>query len=488
MHKVLLVDDSKTILYTLDILLNENFSQITIFKALNGSEALQIIQEKEIDLIISDVYMPKMSGIEFARELQKIPKAKHIPLILTSAVKKEEADKLAGFETGAIDFLEKPINETLFIAKLKVFFNLISTQKALKEEHNMLETILDTQDSIIFLANDKEVFRANKAFSRIFGFENLEDFFKKHQKLSDIFLEKEGVEYLRKEYPNLSWIEYVLHNPKHLHEVYIKDQNEKEKVFRVTCSQTSKDLFIVTFSDVTLLKVQEKIQEQKLRQETMKEMLSMVAHQWRQPLSTLSVSISRILLKQTLGKLDDTLLKTTLNQAEETISSLSEKIKEFQDSFTQTKYKKEVKLVEEIQKVWGLLKGKAEVLHVEFSIENELKNDVFYLYHSSLNTILFNIFTNSLEALEKKEKKFLHVKLYEEHQNVVVLIEDSGGGVAKEELGKIFEPYFSTKSKNSRGLGLYMVQNLIYEDFKGEVVASNGKNGLVLKLSLSVKE
>ena len=109
MYNILVVDDDKEIVESIEIYLkNEGFN---IFKAYNGIEALEILVEKEIHLILMDIMMPKLDGI-------KIREEKNIPIILVSA-KSEDTDKIIGLNIGADDYITKPFNLLELIARVK---------------------------------------------------------------------------------------------------------------------------------------------------------------------------------------------------------------------------------------------------------------------------------------------------------------------------------------------------------------------------------
>ena len=113
MYNILVVDDDKEIVESIEIYLkNEGFN---IFKAYNGLEALEILVEKEIHLILMDIMMPKLDGI---KATIKIREEKNIPIILVSA-KSEDTDKIIGLNIGADDYITKPFNLLEHIARVK---------------------------------------------------------------------------------------------------------------------------------------------------------------------------------------------------------------------------------------------------------------------------------------------------------------------------------------------------------------------------------
>lgn len=112
MYNVLVVDDDKEIVGAIEIYLKKE--GYNIVKAYNGKQALKVIQENEIHLIILDIMMPEKDGIE---TLEEIRKDKSIPVILLSA-KSEDYDKIGGLNSGADDYITKPFNPLELIARV----------------------------------------------------------------------------------------------------------------------------------------------------------------------------------------------------------------------------------------------------------------------------------------------------------------------------------------------------------------------------------
>ncbi|SCW75709.1 DNA-binding response regulator, OmpR family, contains REC and winged-helix (wHTH) domain [Paenibacillus tianmuensis] len=110
---ILLVDDEKEIIDLLEIYLkNEGYR---LLRASNGIEALSVLQKEDVDLIVLDIMMPKMDGIEACL---KIREQKHMPIIMLSA-KSQDMDKILGLSTGADDYVSKPFNPLELVARIK---------------------------------------------------------------------------------------------------------------------------------------------------------------------------------------------------------------------------------------------------------------------------------------------------------------------------------------------------------------------------------
>jgi CheY-like chemotaxis protein len=122
-RKILLVDDSATVLMMERMILaSERFQVVT---AANGEEAQKRAKEELPDLILMDIVMPKMTGIQACRAIKDDPATKHIPIILVTT--RGEADSMeAGYSSGCNDYVTKPVNSAELLGKIR---NLLGSQK-----------------------------------------------------------------------------------------------------------------------------------------------------------------------------------------------------------------------------------------------------------------------------------------------------------------------------------------------------------------------
>ena len=156
-ERILIVDDEKEIRDLIDIYLKgEGYETI---KAENGEEALSILNTNDIDLIILDIMMPKLNGIEACL---KIREEKEMPIIMLSA-KSEDMDKILGLNTGADDYLTKPFNPLELVARVKSqirrYKKFSNKANIAKEEIN--DNILEI-DEIKINLDTHEVFKDNE--------------------------------------------------------------------------------------------------------------------------------------------------------------------------------------------------------------------------------------------------------------------------------------------------------------------------------------
>ncbi len=231
-------------------------------------------------------------------------------------------------------------------------------------------------------------------------------------------------------------------------------------------------------------KVQEIVQKDRIlaiqsKQAIMGEMITMIAHQWRQPLNTLTLQISNLQLRRMMGELVDIdEYDKTLEQISKTITYLSDTIDDFQTFFHADRELSNEKLSEVIDKAINFILPRTQ--GKEISIEKEVDDSVeAKVYINELIQVLLNILNNAIDALEECERgaKTIRISGFQNENNIVIIIEDNACGIDPEVIEKLFEPYFSTKGKNGTGLGLYMSQMIMQKQFGGDVYVESSPQG-----------
>lgn len=137
-QKILIVDDTPANLVTMEELLDDIGADIV--KASNGNDAVKQALNNDFDLILMDVQMPGMDGFESVNYIRKEEKNKHIPIIFQSAIYTDEIYKIKGIESGAIDFITKPISEKLLTGKVKILLGFQMQNSELKKTQKELQS------------------------------------------------------------------------------------------------------------------------------------------------------------------------------------------------------------------------------------------------------------------------------------------------------------------------------------------------------------
>ncbi len=214
------------------------------------------------------------------------------------------------------------------------------------------------------------------------------------------------------------------------------------------------------------------------------EMISNIAHQWRQPLSELSSILMFIKFKYSINALDVETMNKKSKEADEVLEYMSHTIDDFRNFFMPKKEKEEFYLYKAVDSVINIISSTLNNYNIKLEI-NINKNIVLKTYLNEYQQVLLNIINNAKDVLIEKDIKNPKITIgaYEEDDYVVLYIEDNGGGVLVEPKGKIFEPYFTTKEdSNGTGIGLYMSKIIVDKNMKGKLRVRNTNEGALFSI------
>ncbi|MBC7695354.1 MAG: response regulator [Burkholderiales bacterium] len=183
--KILMVDDRRENLFALEVILaNKNY---TFVKATSGKEALKsLLQEQDFAIILMDVQMPIMDGLETAKIIRESDKFKHVPIIFLTANIDDPEDIFKGYETGAVDFMVKPLSPDILKAKVSVFVelykknheltlqgeNMKSLNDQLKKQSRYVRSLIEESlDPMVTINLDGIIMDMNEALVKITGLE-----------------------------------------------------------------------------------------------------------------------------------------------------------------------------------------------------------------------------------------------------------------------------------------------------------------------------
>ncbi len=206
----------------------------------------------------------------------------------------------------------------------------------------------------------------------------------------------------------------------------------------------------------------------------MGEMLSMIAHQWRQPLSTTTLRISELQIKSMLDDKGSDEKDALLEEVSDTLVYLSDTIDDFQTYFKPDNKMETIVLSSLIEQSKGFVKARSRIYGIEINISGD-RDVQIETYPNELVQVLINVLNNAIDEIVSKkpsEKKII-IQIITSDTNVLIKIVDSAYGIEECLLERIFEPYFSTKSENGTGLGLYMAKMIVQEHMKGHIFAQN---------------
>ena len=175
---ILIVDDRLDNILVLRAVL-EGSPDYTITTASSGPEAIELVKQTDYALILLDIQMPGMDGYETAVEIKKLERAKSVPIVMVTAIFREDPHILKGYEVGAIDYISKPFNSDILKAKVGVYINLYvksrqnaylqEAERLLREEGNA-KVILETMPvGVIVVDQSGAIQQLNQEARQIWG-------------------------------------------------------------------------------------------------------------------------------------------------------------------------------------------------------------------------------------------------------------------------------------------------------------------------------
>lgn len=215
---------------------------------------------------------------------------------------------------------------------------------------------------------------------------------------------------------------------------------------------------------------------QQSRMASMGEMLENIAHQWRQPLSTISVCASGMEIKKELEQLSDEEFFQSIKHIKQSTTYLSNTIDDFRNFFNEEKTINKINLKELINRTLDLVSPSFNTHNIK--VIKEIENIHFLSLENELVQVLMNILVNSKDALKLSKKidedRIIFINAQKQENKIVIEIKDNANGIDEKIIDKIFEPYFTTKHQfNGTGIGLYMSKLLVEKHLKGSLKASN---------------
>ena len=221
-------------------------------------------------------------------------------------------------------------------------------------------------------------------------------------------------------------------------------------------------------------KQKEKLLYQQSKMASMGEMIGNIAHQWRQPLSTISTASTGIKIHKELDILTDEQLLTTMEIINNTAQHLSQTIDDFRDFFNPNNVTNDFTIQEVVNKTINILISQFNSKDIE--LIQDIQDTQIKGLENELIQVLINIINNSRDALLEKHntKRLIFINSFKSNEEVVILIKDNAGGIEENIINRIFEPYFTTKDKKvGTGIGLYMCEEIIHRHMNGDIKVEN---------------
>lgn len=505
-RKVLIVDDVPTNLHLLTSLLKNKY---TVMATTSGEKAIELAnKETKPDIILLDVYMPDMNGFEVCEKLRSDEYTKDIPIVFVSSMDDEdEYNKVLKFGEN-IDFLKKPITG-------KVVFNMIDKYVPLVDqeepEFEIEDELLDEKSSILVVDDTpenikviveilKQDYKVSVATSGKNALKLLDDGLKPDLILLDIIMpDLDGFQMCEilkaeKKYKDIPVVFLTILESEHDivkgFELGAVDYVTKPVEPIVLKARIQTHIRLKKYHTKLLdnLKKKEELLIKQSKMAILGEMFENITHQWKQPLSVITMSSDTIKYTNDNGMLEKSKLDNSLELIKESTLYLADTVEGFRDFLKEDVQKQYFSVKDVVEKSLKLLSVKFK--NQEISIDQEDLNDIEILsYKNDLIQVLMNILNNAKDALEaKKENRNLKVSATKTDKNVVIKIIDNAGGIKDEHLKKLFGKYFTTKEKDKgTGIGLFMSRALVEKHLCGTIKGYNKDDGACFEITLPLK-
>ena len=227
------------------------------------------------------------------------------------------------------------------------------------------------------------------------------------------------------------------------------------------------------------------LQQSKLA--AMGEMIGAIAHQWRQPLNTLAIKIQFLEDDFEDGLINEEYLEEYSNENMKLINFMSKTIDDFRNFFTIDKDQIKFSIKSRILETTNMLKAQFENANIKLNI----KGDDFYTigYANEFQQVILNIVNNAKDVFIEKEFENgnIDITIETKENKGFIKIKDNAGGIPKDILNRVFEPYFTTKEQSKgTGLGLYMSKMIIEDNMDGTLNVKNIVDGVEFIIEIGV--
>jgi len=248
----------------------------------------------------------------------------------------------------------------------------------------------------------------------------------------------------------------------------------------------NEQLILMSIRDISKRTTAEQQLRQAQKMAAMGEMLGAIAHQWRQPLNTLSTYVLSIQSAYYNKMINKDFIEKLVTSADSQIQFMSKTIDDFRHFFKPSKNKEAFTLIKAVENAIKLLEPtfRQGGITIETTPTDDYKDIKVYGYQSEFAHVIVNILSNARDAVLEKapkgveDEKLIKIDFEDNDSSVNITITDSGKGIPKHIIGKIFDPYFTTKgTATGTGIGLYMSKTIVENEMNGELQADNSDKG-----------
>ncbi|MBF0432928.1 MAG: response regulator [Fibrobacteria bacterium] len=510
---VLIVDDDKIIRTNLEKEVKRNFYHTLI--AEDGTSALELFNNNDVDILLLDVNLPDMNGLDVLEQVKKIKPETEV-IVITGFGTQDVA--IRSLRRGAIDYIEKPINTDGLAAALGRAQEKINEKEELSYKNTLL--VVDDEEPIVkhmtrFLKREGfqvfgayngkeglEIMDENKIdviitdfrMPQMTGVELLMEAKKLHPDIEGIMVTGESGENIAVDALRAGALDYIS-KPINLDDLLFSVTKaidvinlNRTRLYRNRELKISQEI-IARMNEELERKIEERSEElnkvqvqlfQTSKLATLGEMAAGLAHEINQPLAGISLIVTNFRRFSARNKLSQEILDEGLADIEESVKRMSEVIKHVRTFARQETMKiVEVDINNTIKSSLKLLSEQLRIhdIGIELNLDQELPKISGEPYQ--IEQVWINLISNARDAMDEKftkqkdtdykKKLVITTQQTANGKEVEIIVKDNGPGLSKEKQTKIFEPFFTTKEVGKgTGLGLSISYGII-ENHSGTI-------------------
>lgn len=512
---ILFVEDNEKIRDEISLFLNKLLFK-NIYVAKDGQEGLQKYKRYKPDLILTDLTMPIMNGLEMSKKIKSI--TPHTPIILITSIFEKEVTE-AAVDIGVDGYLFKPLSLNRLQIVLDAYVNRIIEHRKFLNEHKLLEEYkgaIDASASVTKTDLNGRITYANDSFCTMSGYSREELIGEPHSIVKHPDTPRSTYMDMWKMITNKKVWKGRIKNLKkdgttyYEYSVIVPIINEQNKIVE----------YIALRQDITDLFYQEEYLKQRVEEEVEK---NLELHKKREDENLLEIKFS------TIGRMAAGItheINTPLTYIKGNMEMMIKDIANLDDSIKQKEYLMEdsMTVLEGVNRIANIVESMREMAsHTEetpmyhniysslitaltlahnkakhisairvqnqpfkLGMDKKKLNYPTMVQRQRIEQVFVIIINNALDALvhiDGFNKRLIEINIDNEYDFIVIRFKDNGGGIDEKILPKIFNPFESTKAEGGMGIGLNVAKRII-DDHGGKIIPSNHENGALFEVYL----
>jgi len=492
---ILVVDDVKSNVDFILAILKP--LDVRIIEAYSGEEALQVIQGVELTLALIDIQMPGMDGLELATTILKKNNRELFPIIFITARPYEEEQLIKFYQSGIIDFINKPFRKFILLSKIKILLELNRQKQKIAVSEKMYRTLLDASpEGIIIMDPSGQIQDVSKVSLMVFGVKNKQDLINRdffsfispedHPRIKDVINRS----------PQMVPAQNV--------EIRVKKTDKSQFIGEISTTVIYDNdgipsAVMAIIRDISERKQAEQQQIQTERMASLGEMATGIAHEINQPLNNISFGLDNLLAEISKHpEIDQSYFETKSRRIFDNIDRISyiiDHIRTFsqgQDDIMRISFSINDSILNGVSMISEQIKQKG--IDLILSLDDGIDSVVGNTYQ--FEQVILNLLLNAKDAIDEKRtglsddfEKVIRVTSYQQNSTIYVEVSDNGIGMTPGSMNQVMFPFYTTKeSGKGTGLGLSISLGIIKE-LNGTIeVESQYWKGTTLRIVIPVEK